>query len=77
MSYQSPYLSPHQSITHPPTDWEMELADVLEGAFSKGAYELDALVEALNASRVRPRGRWRVDRRKVHDDHPRAWSLRP
>ena len=53
-AYQFPYLSPHQSRTHEPTDWELSLAGAIEAAFSKGDYELDALVEALNASRVRP-----------------------
>ena len=34
----------------------LELAAVLESAFAGGAYELEALVKQLNASRVRPRG---------------------
>ncbi len=54
-TYTFPCLDPHQSRTREPTDWEMALASAMEGAFSKGAYELDALVAALNASRVRPR----------------------
>jgi hypothetical protein len=54
-AYTFPYLDPHQSRTREPTDWEMALASAMEAAFSKGAYELDALVAALNASRVRPR----------------------
>lgn len=62
-SYQFPYLSPHQSRRHVPTDWEMQLADAIESAFGRGAHELEALVEALNASRVRPRdgGRWTAE----------------
>jgi hypothetical protein len=56
VSYQFPYLSPHQSRTRTPTDWEMSLAGAIEDAFGKGKYELDALIEALNASRVRPQG---------------------
>jgi hypothetical protein len=59
-TYAFPYLSPHQSRGREPTDWEVALAGALENAFSKGAYELEALVTALNASRVRPRdgGSW-------------------
>jgi Recombinase-like helix-turn-helix domain len=54
--YTFPYLSPHQSRQREPTEWELNLADAIEGAFSKGAHELDALVAALNTSRVRPQG---------------------
>ena len=62
-AYAFPYLSPHQSRTRAPTDWEMALAGAMEAAFTKGAYQLDALVTALNASRVRPRegGFWTVE----------------
>ena len=62
-TYTFPYLSPHQSRTREPTDWELALAGALEAAFSKGAFELDALVAALNASRVRPRdhGVWTTE----------------
>jgi hypothetical protein len=56
VTYTFPYLSPHQSREREPTEWELNLADAIEGAFSKGAHELDALVAALNASRVRPQG---------------------
>ncbi len=49
-----PRLDPHQSRTRPPSDWEMALADTIEAAFARGAHELDALIAALNASRVRP-----------------------
>ena len=61
--YTFPYLSPHQSRTREPTEWESALAGALENAFSKGAYELDALVAELNDSRVRPYngGTWTVE----------------
>jgi hypothetical protein len=52
-AYQFPYLSPHQSRTREPTDWEKSLAGAIEAAFSKGHYELPDLIAALNASRVR------------------------
>jgi hypothetical protein len=55
-SYSFPYLSPHQSRTREPTEWEMSLADALESAFSKGSRDLPSLVAALNASRIRPLG---------------------
>jgi hypothetical protein len=54
MEYKFPYLSPHQTRTQPPTAWQQELANAIEGIFSKGARELDELVAGLNASRVRP-----------------------
>ena len=62
MTYHFPYLNPHQSRTHEPTDWELSLAGAIEHAFSKGHYTLDSLVVALNASRVRPQqgGQWTV-----------------
>jgi hypothetical protein len=53
-SYSFPYLSPHQSRTREPTEWEMSLADAIENAFARGNRDLPSLVEALNASRVRP-----------------------
>ena len=61
--YVFPALDPHQSRARPPTDWEMSLAGAMEAAFMKGAYELDALVAALNGSRVRPRegGHWSAE----------------
>ncbi len=61
--YVFPYLSPHQSREREPTEWETALARAIENAFGNGAYELDGLVEALNASRVRPRagGAWSVE----------------
>jgi hypothetical protein len=52
--YEYPYLSPHQTRLHEPTAWQHELASAIEAVFAKGAYELDALVAGLNASRVRP-----------------------
>lgn len=59
-AYSFPYLSPHQSRTREPTEWEMALADAMEAAFGRGAHELPELVAALNASRVRPQtgGAW-------------------
>jgi hypothetical protein len=54
MTYEYPYLSPHQTRTHEPTAWQQELANTIEAVFSKGAYALDELVAGLNASRVRP-----------------------
>ena len=62
-TYRFPYLNPVQSRTRPPSDWEMSLADVLEAAFGKGHYELDALIAALNTSRVRPQlgGVWTAE----------------
>jgi hypothetical protein len=58
--YKFPYLNPHQSRTREPTDWEVSLAGAIEHAFSKGHYQLEALIAALNASRVRPQqgGQW-------------------
>jgi hypothetical protein len=53
-TYQFPYLSSRQSRTREPTEWEVSLAGAIEHAFSKGNYELDTLIAALNASRVRP-----------------------
>lgn len=53
-SYQYPYLSPRQTRDQPPTAWQQELANALEGVFMQGAYELDEVVAGLNASRVRP-----------------------
>jgi hypothetical protein len=62
-AYSFPYLSPHQSRTRAPTEWEMSLADALESAFTRGHRDLDALVSALNGSRVRPRegGTWTAE----------------
>jgi hypothetical protein len=58
--YRFPYLNPTQSRDKEPTDWERSLAGAIEHAFSKGHYELPALIAALNASRVRPQqgGHW-------------------
>jgi hypothetical protein len=64
MSYQFPYLDPHQSRTQDPTQWQMELAAALEGIFAGGAHSLDALIVGLNASRVRPPdgGKWTAEK---------------
>ena len=64
MSYQFPYLDPHQSRDREPTQWQMELASALESIFAKGAHTLDALVEGLNNSRVKPPdgGLWTADK---------------
>jgi hypothetical protein len=58
--YQFPYLSPHQSRTQEPTQWQLDLASAIESIFAKGSHSLDELIEGLNASRVRPLegGRW-------------------
>jgi hypothetical protein len=58
------YLNPRPGWEREPTPWENELADVIEAAFAGGVRELDALVAALAASRVRPRGGgvWSVER---------------
>ena len=53
-TYEFPYLSPHQSRTREPTDYELELASALESVFGKGTFDLPSVVAALNASRVRP-----------------------
>ena len=53
-AYHYPYLEPIQTRTQEPTAWQQELANAVEGVFSKGARELDAVVTALNATRVRP-----------------------
>jgi Recombinase-like helix-turn-helix domain len=54
MTYQYPYLDPHQTRTQEPTAWQHELANAIESIFAKGAHELDELIAGLNASRVRP-----------------------
>jgi hypothetical protein len=67
MSYQFPYLDAHQSRSQEPTQWQMELASALESIFAKGAHSLDALVEGLNGSRVKPPdgGAWTADKYKA------------
>ena len=64
MSYQFPYLDPHQSRDREPTQWQMELASAMESIFAKGVHTLDALVEGLNNSRVKPPdgGVWTADK---------------
>jgi len=59
-TYSFPYLSNAQSRFREPSEWEMNLASALEAAFGAGHQELPALIEALNAGRVRPRdgGTW-------------------
>jgi len=54
MSYQFPFLDPHQSRIKEPTQWQMELASAIEAIFAQGADSLDALIDGLNASRVKP-----------------------
>jgi hypothetical protein len=53
MSYQFPYLDAHQSRTQEPTQWQMELASAIEAIFANGAQSLEALIDGLNASRVK------------------------
>ncbi|MGB6535373.1 MAG: recombinase-like helix-turn-helix domain-containing protein [Xanthobacteraceae bacterium] len=64
MSYQFPYLDPHQSRTQEPTQWQMELAAAMEGIFTTGAHSLEAVVDGLNASRVKPPdgGTWTAEK---------------
>jgi hypothetical protein len=52
--YRFPYLEPHQTRTQAPTAWQQELANAIEGVFTKGARELDEVVAGLNGTRVRP-----------------------
>ena len=52
--YKFPYLQPVQTRNDEPTAWQQELADAIEGVFSKGARELDEVVVGLNRTRVRP-----------------------
>lgn len=63
MSYSFPFLQMRQSTDQVYTDWEMSLASAIEDAFAKGHHKLDALVTALNNSRVRPRqgGQWTAE----------------
>jgi hypothetical protein len=58
------YLNPRQAAVREPTAWENEFADVLKAVFAGGVRELEPLIAALNASRVRPRegGAWTADR---------------
>lgn len=52
--YRYPYLDPHQTRTHEPTQWQQELANAIESVFAKGARELDEVIAGLNGTRVRP-----------------------
>jgi hypothetical protein len=56
-------LEPRQFGTPEPSPWENELADVLEATFAAGVHDLDGVVAALNASRVRAvdGGAWSAD----------------
>ncbi len=58
--YRFPYLEPRQSVTHEPTQWQMDLASAIESIFAKGDHSLDELIDGLNKSRVRPLngGQW-------------------
>jgi hypothetical protein len=62
-TYQFPYLEARQTLAAPVTEWESDLADAIENAFSKGNWDLPDLVVALNRSRVRPQegGNWTED----------------
>lgn len=53
-AYKYPYLDPHQTRTQEPTAWQQELANAIEGVFTRGARELDEVVAGLNGTRVRP-----------------------
>lgn len=52
--YAFPYLNPVQTRTQEVTAWQQELANAIEGVFTKGARELNEVVAGLNRSRVRP-----------------------
>jgi hypothetical protein len=58
------YLQPRQAADHEPSAWENAFGDALEAAFAGGIRDLDELVGALNATRVRPRdgGAWTAER---------------
>lgn len=58
------YHNPRQVGEREPSAWENEFADVLEDAFAGGVRELEPLIVALNATRVRPRegGEWTIER---------------
>lgn len=46
------YLSPHQTRTAEPSEYENLLADALERSFAAGATELDDVVRALQDSAI-------------------------
>lgn len=52
--YAYPYLEPVQTRAQEPTAWQQELANAIEGVFTKGAREIDEVVAGLNGTRVRP-----------------------
>ena len=62
-AYTFPYSQWRQSTDREPTAWEGSLAAAIEDAFGKGHHDLESLIVALNASRVRPRdgGEWTSD----------------
>ncbi|MSQ51760.1 MAG: hypothetical protein EXR28_07715 [Betaproteobacteria bacterium] len=59
-----PYSEWRQSASRAPTDYENQLGDAIEAAFSDGAWELPALISRLNADCIRtPEGAaWTEDR---------------
>ena len=63
MAYEYPYLSPHQSREPGADGMGTRPRRRDRGHFQKDARELDALVAALNASRVRPPsgGKWTAE----------------
>ena len=65
------YLEPRQAQRRAPTDYENLLGDALEAALAAGAWELDSLVDKLNAEGIRtPQGSsWTVTNfREVIDE---------
>ena len=48
-----PYAEWRQSAMRAPTDYEIQLGDAIEAAFTDGAWELPALVARLNADCIR------------------------
>lgn len=52
-TYRYPYLEPVQARAQDATTWQQDLANAIEGVFTKGARELDEVVAGLNATRVR------------------------
>jgi hypothetical protein len=53
-TYEFPYLRQRQTRGGQPSAWQQELANAIEGIFTRGAKELHEVVAGLNASRVRP-----------------------
>ena len=48
-----PYTGCRQSASRAPTDYEIQLGDAIEAAFTDGAWELPALVARLNKDCIR------------------------